>query len=685
MTVRRKKFSNTLLCVAAFIILSLCVSFAAILYDSSVRVSAIFSLYQIVLVFLPGVFLTELVFSSKKIEPLEFIFISFAFGYALNIIEYFAVAVIGLNSVNARIVSVTVLLILTLVYIKVKPEFSVSNFAKSDIPYLFLFGLLVFVIFFASVSFYVLPNKANNDVRLFRDGLYWIENAAALKISFPPQELRYSGMQLFYHYFVSIYVALASLITEIDCFRLGYSLCVLTRALLLFGGTYVLGKIVFEKTFLRIILIIAILFSTGNEHNTQSNYVSQLIYLPFGFDIAIGYGAYAVAAIYRQNHEQKVNIGLCICTVFSMLMCIGHKAPVSLIFMLFAGIMCFSWLINKQGRKAFSYGIPLVIAFLLVMIVCIGVFNKGESRVNTGTFGINANVKSTWLYEWHDGARFGQATGIKEKIHSVLTWLAAFTVMEISFNPFMLFIAICGFFSMLKRKTMNPFDLSLLIAAVFGICMGSFNEQDGMSQMYYSQAAFLPGIVFGLRNFGFEKKSLRTVCGIAAAALFLLQIKYYFVEEKIYSNSLNKISALINHELPAKPSNDSEYPYSPDSMQYSDYEALVWIRDNTPVDSILVSDRDIRLEQHTYMYHGTFSERQMYLEGDCYLYGAYWQEREQRRDDIRWIYLNDQKALEKAKNDGVDYLIETKWITPVFEGNGCTLVFENETIRVWKT
>ena len=119
-------------------------------------------------------------------------------------------------------------------------------------------------------------------------------------------------------------------------------------------------------------------------------------------------------------------------------------------------------------------------------------------------------------------------------------------------------------------------------------------------------------------------------------------------------------------------------------MQFSDYEALCWIRDNTPVDSILVSDRDIRLEQHTYMYHGTFAERRMWLEGDCYLYGAYWQERDERRNDIRLIYLNYPEALEKAKADGVDYVIQTKWIKPDFEGNGCTPVFENETVIVWK-
>ena len=723
MNTRKSDVKTYIAASAVFGVLSVGMALAAVPLGNSVKQAALFAVYQIFLLFLPGALLTAtfVIFKDSEVDFLSFLFVSFAVGYGLNILEYFLLALIGITVVNSRIVAGCIVLIAVALS---TIRFLRSRHTASDIHrnrknlnaqdqacglenhslftaagYCVLFLGLLFVIYFSYSANYTLPDSVRTSVTYHRDSLYWVENAAALKISFPPEEIRYSGMPLYYHYFASIYVAFASLVTGIDCFSLSYALYPLCRAMLLFGGLYVLAKTVLKKDLLRLFFLAALLFTTGIERNTWMKYVAQLIFLPFGFDISLGFGAYSIATLIKQVENDSSDPLLIAGGALAMFMCAGHKSPVALVYMVFAGVICLGWLVTRRPGRAFANGIPLVAVFSIVMVVCIGLFAPGESRVNAGTFSLNATLKISPLYVWHEGSRLQAASGLSAVLTSVGSWAAAFTCMVLCVNPLIIFLDITGVIALIvRRKNEKPdvIDCALLLSALFGLCMGLFNDQNGISQMYYALAAFIPGLLFGLRHLRFEKKFLRYPLGVAVAVLFVLQCRYYFVDAGTNGLIKDGVDRVFSStDISAFDTSDSGYDefsemeeipenYPPDSMQLSDYEALCWIRDNTPVDSILVSDRDIRLEQHTYMYHGTFSERRMWLEGDCYLYGAYWQERDERRNDIRLIYLNYPEALEKAKADGVDYVIQTKWIKPDFEGNGCTPVFENETVTVWK-
>lgn len=668
-----------------FIILALAMAFASVPLGVTARNASIFSAYQIILVFLPGIAVEDLLFDRIELKPLEFMFIGFAIGYAINILEYFIVAIIGLTSKKAVVVAVLVPVLSCLGVKHSKKSATVSAFSRDDIPFAVLFLMLLIVVYFAYCANFVLPTEERSSVRYHRDALYWIENAISLKISFPPQELRYSGVQLFYHYFASVYIAIAGLVTGIDSFSLGYALYPLTRCMLIFGGVYILAETVIEKTSYRVLFIVALLFSTGIERYTHSAYVAQLIYLPFGFDIAVGYGAYSVSLLVKQCRQEKLDLKFCALSAFSMLMTVGHKAPVALIYLMFGGVICFIWLINKKWKKAFSYGFALVLAFMLVMVICIGFLLPVESRVNAGSFGINANLKYSKLYEWRNSFRMAQASTLKEKVLSLITEIAALLAMIVSFNPLMVFLDACAVLFIIKNRNCDAIDWALLAATLFGLFMGSFNEQNGMSQMYYSQASYLTGLAFGFRNFKQSGIVSKTICLICMSVLLAFQIRLYFSEENILSSILNNASDLLSGELPHLKENDStEFEYPIDSIQYSEYEAMQWIKKNTPVDSVIMPDKDVCKGQGGYMYYGTFAERQTYLEGAVYLYDAYFEEREQRRIDISHIYLNYPGALDIAKSDGVDYIIQTKWIIPTYEGNGCTLVFENDMVKIWK-
>ena len=663
-----------------FSVLSFFVSLSAVFlnipFDRCIR----FSVYQILLIFLPGAALTAGFSKRKEFSCLSFLFISYALGYALNILEYFLLVLTGINERNARFIAAAICLFSLLLFYFSKSSVKIQYYTKKNLFWIILFAFFVFILFFTYSANYVIPSESNSSAYYHRDALYWVENAAALKLSFPPPELRCNGMNFYYHYFASIYLAFSSLVTGIDLFSLAYSLYVLTRALIVFGGAYTAAQVIIRKNYLRFVFVFALLFTTGLEKYTEVHYIAQLIYIPMGFDLALGYGAYVFALMFDQD-KKDFSITECICTAIAMLMTTGHKAPLGLIFMAFAGVMCLKWLLNKNYSKAFVYGIVLVAVFSFVMIVCIGVFIPEESGNTAGEFGINANLKNTRLYDWHDSYRMGDSSSLPEIILSLSTWALAMVCMLLAINPFILLLDVICLFKMKKNKTWELSNAALLVSSVFGVFMGMFTLQSGMSQMYYSMASFLPGLLLGLKDCKITKKKVSIVCTAAAGILLVFQSKPFL--RNICEFSTGKIQTLYTDGLPSPPKDKTEHPYSPDSIQYSDYQALVWIRENTPADSIVISDRDICLEQRTYMYHGTFCERQMYLEGECYLYGM-WDERDERRDRVRWIFLNDEDALLTAKEEGADYIIQTKWIRPDYQGHGCTLVYETDTINVWK-
>ena len=72
------------------------------------------------------------------------------------------------------------------------------------------------------------------------------------------------------------------------------------------------------------------------------------------------------------------------------------------------------------------------------------------------------------------------------------------------------------------------------------------------------------------------------------------------------------------------------------------------------------------------------------MEGDRYFYGTYLEQREHRKTVIREVYQNSSDALKSAAQDGVDYIIQTKWLTPEFEGRGCSLAYETDSVAVWQ-
>jgi len=86
------------------------------------------------------------------------------------------------------------------------------------------------------------------------------------------------------------------------------------------------------------------------------------------------------------------------------------------------------------------------------------------------------------------------------------------------------------------------------------------------------------------------------------------------------------------------------------------------------------------------MLYGIFSQRQMYVEGDVYFRKDYLTERTHMREVVNGVYGNSEEAIITAAEEGVNYIIQTKWITPEFfpSASLAKLVYESESLRVFE-
>ena len=629
-------------------LLSLVCAFAACLFGVSLLSAVKFAVFQIFIVMLPGFALYSLLLKNREASAIGYISISYALGYALNIIEYFFTALIGLSSVSALIVAAVCTVALCLPVIVKKDDVSIK-WEKNDYIFAGIFFIFLIAIFLGYSLKYLAPSDGVSR-KYHADALFWVENASALKKVFPPEEFRLAGTPLFYHYFASIWVAFASLITGADTFNIAYALYPLGKCLLLFGGLYVTAKIWFEKNYQRILFMIILLFTTGFEKYSAVNVIAHIVILPFGFDISYAYGACFLSLLYLQYKESEFDWQLSLLAGISFLMCAGHKAPVALVCLAFAGVVCIYWLIKKQFGKAFVNGGLAASFFMLVMVVCVGFLTGAESRVNAGKFTHCGLLMASPLYEEYQAVALSSASSASK----LLAYFSAMVKLILSIQPVIYFLVTVGVVFAIVRKRFDIIDLALVIMFASGTLFGLFNFQEGVSQMYYCMAAFIPGAIFGLRHLEFNKV-LSIVLGV-----LILFFGYKFVSGIGFNSNAG------------------------DDLSISDYQALCWVRDNTSPDSIIVSDKSVISDIDNYMCYGVFSERANYLEGDRYFYGTYLDKRENRRKVIRDLYLNDSEALNEVSEFGCDYIIQTKSVTPAFEGVGCTKAYESDSMVIWE-
>ena len=673
--------------ISFFILLGLCYCFLVkCLLKTSNMILIRFLLVQCIVVFLPGYALAKTIkFSGTVIENLAF---GYAIGYVFNIIEYLIIYGMGLQKF-AVIFSILTAIGATVLLIKLRGKEENNVIVDKDwfsILLVFSFYLLINIIVYSGNA--ITPFRGQGILDIHRDMQFWCSNAVSLKHGFRPEAVYFDDSILYYHYFSSAQIALISQVSGIDVFTLAVELFPFTRCILLVGGLVFLLNI-FNTEKYKIFYISVILFMTGFENISIVTYIGHMVEAPFGFDIGFSIGIWCMAILLLQCLKQEIDWKLFFLWLFFWGVECGLKGPIAAVLIFIPALICIQWLVSKQYKKLLIYGMATLSTFLIVSDFVVGAFRflnhtttEGTGRMRFYTI-TEILLKSTFRGDLHSKILNLIMSFASDVFctHPVLTILSAIN--------FVLLISL-----LLKKKIKFDeayLDVTFLATALIGLFLGIVYDAGGKSEMYFSMASFIPGIIFNIftislylkyTNFMPYRISAFNYCGNIFIVVLMLFGCYLFLVHG-YDGAILK--ALGNGRC--KINSDWDYTSNGGGNYFTRNEALAckWIRENTDMNSIIISDKNIKnfadeeLGYSTY-YTGVFTERQQYIEAIDLVNVIEMKEKKgsnnvinemnNRKKLVCDMYNNDLVAFNKIKEHGVNYIVQNETYTPQFSANG---------------
>lgn len=661
-----------------------------VLFRISVLYSVNFVLLQILFTFIPGLLLTKLLSLQKGICVYD-ICISFAFGYSLNILEYFIYMFFDVMKI-ARLITITLAIIsyIIIIYLNIRGKDNTNidnsrgnvdgkNFLKLDkyFSLIFICYLIISIICYSGNLMSPMVT-ANGITELNRDMQFWGINSAALKIKFPADMLFMSGQRLYYHFFSSIHVAISSVVSGIDIFSLSYPLYPFGKTIVFLGGIWCFLSNFKLKRFSYYIIVI-LLFTTGLERISKVGYNAHQLMQPFGFDIGLGYGFLFLSTFFEQVKKKDIDIKLFIASIIFWITCTGTKGPIAVILIIPSGIMCIYWLCSKQYAKAFLYGCSILLSFLFINIFFIGTFNivlnLGDNIRNMGMYTVEEMINGKIL-----------KLGVPNWIALILT----FAIRIVAINPVLLCLLCFFAYHYYKGDYWNRdtvdikiFVISNIFAVIVGFLFVLLYKAGGRSEMYFGMAAYIC-IVFLIAFFSipvFQNKELREYHA-AFKVILGLGICFFLFSSYADMGGITKLKSGI-HKI------TGTWSYGRGGFTRYEAEACIWIRDNTELNSVIISDRGVVTEEQGFHYYELFSERQFYLGGWDLIKENYGKqtlsEMNNRQKNIQGVFDNDVDSILKIKDSGVDYIIQSDCISKGFvpDSNIFELVYFNDMINVY--
>ncbi|MEG2259917.1 MAG: hypothetical protein RSB78_06960, partial [Oscillospiraceae bacterium] len=260
-------------------------------------------------------------------------------------------------------------------------------------------------------------------------------------------------------------------------------------------------------------------------------------------------------------------------------------------------------------------------------------------------------------------------------------------------------VAFSGLLCLKYRENIDRFAIFCFGGTICGYLLVNLLIHSGSSEVYFLTVMSPFVYIFGIRSMcSLANKLKMNSFPLAACAVLLLSI-YSFpqVVSLLRGDAFGEYetgfsSAIEFSEFSQKGDTAIEQPVDKKHRSISitplEYEAMLWIRDNTPRDSVIADGR--YLTNNKYFCGSVFSERAFYLEGFCYLADANGNldEKAERNKLLRPFFENpnEEWLVSKMYDAGCDYLLITQFMNPGvrLSDKHCFVVFENKDITVYQ-
>ncbi|SHJ27885.1 hypothetical protein [Pseudobutyrivibrio xylanivorans] len=650
----------------------------------SLGITFVFLLYCIFWIEIPGMLFSTMLLQRRfkfSTRLLAGFFIGFTYMAALYLIE-------SLTGINGIIMSAG----------PVTSAIGIFCYFKNDRPsiynasehfrwtYVIIFGF-IYLVSMLNFQFKYLFALSGASTQVYHDVLFHTGNIVSLSHSFPNTDIRIEGLTFYYHYFYELIFAMSKHIFRIDAFRLYLNgnaiICAfpLTMAMVTLGERI---RGVKEVTPLRYFFYCSGLLASGIAMlplvvvggRLPVSWLGNHIFSNINaMGLALSLTMLVIDVLAEIWYDKLVFKNLILLFILSVAATGFKGTTATMLVGITWAVFVIEWIITKNFHlQKLLYNVALTLGFILTYITV---------TVGLNPSGANNRAMVVTAEGTLEAGRVGQLFTKLGLDYMAFPWVVIAVILSIIciLGPCVItFVAFTveKFTTLIKEGVIGDiFDWFAIGMVLMGVIGFSAVSVPGLSQGYFVLTS--AGLLFycsvrymiGHRmDFFYKVMHFWFAVGTVLLAVDVV----YFCYADVKQNAVYKQEA-----------GDRADMVSAETM-----EAYLWIRDNTPEDSVIAVDRLSEKQENDYrsiyFYASAFAERQCYLEGYDYSDVAADQV-EAKLSMNEKFYSEDfyeaDAALEVA---GVDYLVVTKQEHPDYKAasSNLKLVFNNSEVMIYK-
>ncbi|MBQ4094023.1 MAG: hypothetical protein IJC61_03170, partial [Oscillospiraceae bacterium] len=585
---------------------ALTIAAAALLWSVAARVFLLlpfaksfgFIGFQLLFIALPGMAALKLLRVSAT--PLQALCASYGLGMLAVVAVYFLCVPFGLQSYALYMLLGVAALSAAVLVIKRRQPLSAAK-DEGELSVALGFAVLAGVITFVLLSMAYLNPAISGTRTYYHDTLYGVNLVTAAACSFPMQSLMMSGLQLLYHMFYYSYSALLYLVIGLPAFETTTQLSLIAIAPFAAACFVALAHSILKNKKL-VLFASAVFCLIPSFFFTHSLYIDTL-----GFPLSIAYCMLAPVFFFSGQQQSRGINRSHITAVLLLVGALGAKGPLAVSVLFGICFVLLMELIRDKNLLIFPKGLLYAVTFFLFFMLLYG----GGKSVGD----------SMSISPFYSAIRTDFAYLIYEKLPQPLyvalcvIWYCLSLSPIVSLSLAAVIVCLCR-----CRKA----DAPLLFAAGAGaeaMVMINLLKQGGSSELYFISGIypllFLAGLYAAKRIA--QEKPFKKLPAILAAALLVLCLAGdakdslgYFTGAAEWKHRFPLgVPAAVHYSVFREEEVPRHEAQVLGAVTPADYEAYLWLKENTPEDAVIVSYRYER--DNLYFCGSCFSERAFYL------------------------------------------------------------------------
>lgn len=628
-----------------------------------------FLLSQIAFVLVPGMAAVQFIKPQKNIIKLTIL--SYLLGTALVVLEFYIFYALGAQAYLPIGMAAVALLGVWYLFWKRDKLRDLKLNHKSGWALTALLAGLLTLVFFSAVYASKVPDLGGHPYMNYYQDLLWnAGNTTAIAGGFPVMDIHVDGLTFSYHFFTNVFLAAFKNVLGISSFVLYFKFLPVLQVIVFTGSLYLFFSKICKNAWLRAALIAITFFAS-------IVFMRHMLWQAYATLFALAFTVAAAAFFTRvlkdiENIKVFKNRDFLIFLIF-LCMAIGTKSLFAVVLIAGAGVVFLVQIIRRKNALQMLWGglaMLAVLAFMmLAMVVGTHTYNSLSLDFLTPMTGENPAYYQSLL------ASVGPAGAA----------LIAYPVYLFIRHTVLLLASVMLIVFLIRKRKADPVAVFLLSGILAGIIAASVLFQPGYSNALFMEAA-VPFGVFGV--YYVLKKSWKNDKLKKAAKIMLTCV----VAGVLAVGVAPTVRTVV---LDWQIKTESQYNVSPyDGISVYEYQGMEWLKENTPEDAVIASDRMYFVPGEDpyyarYFYYTAFSERTNYLEGYYYINtyaDDYQQVIDSRTALLKRVYASDPSAIAELADRGVDYLVSSTFATPGFQMDLSQgeIVYGNEGIVIYR-